>query len=190
MSIFFTSDQHFYHNNIIKYCNRPFENVEEMNEEMIKRYNAVVGPDDTCIFLGDFGMCSVDKAKAILNSLNGKKGIVKGNHDPSITRCYRIGFDFVCLEMVLPIAGEIVRLNHYPYGMTWQKKLYFQLFKKLKPKKEKRSPRDNGLWLLHGHVHNNWGKVNGRQINISCDVWDYAPVPFATIERIIQRGKK
>ena len=54
--IFFTSDHHFYHSNIIKYCQRPFHSVEEMNEEMIRRWNSVVGVDDTVYYLGDFSL--------------------------------------------------------------------------------------------------------------------------------------
>ena len=51
--LFFTSDTHFDHKNIIRYCNRPFSSIEEMNNFLIKRWNATVGPDDTVFHLGD-----------------------------------------------------------------------------------------------------------------------------------------
>ena len=82
MSKFFvTSDQHFNHENIIKYCNRPFSSVEEMNEEMIKRWNAVVSKDDTVFVLGDFFMGRLTEIKDILPRLNGHIMLVEGNHD-------------------------------------------------------------------------------------------------------------
>jgi calcineurin-like phosphoesterase family protein len=78
--IFFTSDHHFDHANIIKYCNRPFLSVDEMNEEIVKRWNQVVDANDTVYYLGDFslGKGSVEK---FVPRLNGEKYLVMGNHD-------------------------------------------------------------------------------------------------------------
>ena len=78
--IFFTSDHHFYHTNIIKYCNRPFQSVEEMNEEMVKRWNSVVNPGDTVYYLGDFSLAK-RPVEVFVPRLNGEKHFIMGNHD-------------------------------------------------------------------------------------------------------------
>jgi len=79
--IYFTSDQHFGHKNIITYSNRPFENEREMDNYIINKYNERVSPDDTVYHLGDFGICEDWRKREILVQLNGKKILVLGNHD-------------------------------------------------------------------------------------------------------------
>jgi len=185
MNLFFYSDPHFGHGNVIKYCNRPYDSVHKMNEDLIKRYNSRVGVDDICIWLGDSFICNIDRAKDIMSRLNGKKILIRGNHDPSVTRCYRIGFDFVCEDMTMKIAGKYVKLHHFPYKIPWWK----TIFKKYDMRRNKYRLKNQGKWLVHGHVHNSWGKINKNQINISCDVWDRYPVNKSTIEKIIQRGR-
>jgi len=81
--IFITADNHFFHKNIIRYCNRPFGSVEEMNEEMIRRWNSKVGKDDIVLHLGDFAFRG--RAKEIRDQLNGTIVIVRGNHDKYLT---------------------------------------------------------------------------------------------------------
>ena len=79
MEMFFTGDHHFGHANIIKYCNRPFNSVEEMDEMLIDEWNYVVNPDDIVYHLGDiaFSMNELDK---IIRRLNGTIYIIPGNH--------------------------------------------------------------------------------------------------------------
>ena len=77
--IFLTADTHFNHANIIKYCNRPFSSVEEMNETIIKNWNKHVSHSDMVIFLGD--LCFKDSVDTWLLKLNGNKVMIKGNHD-------------------------------------------------------------------------------------------------------------
>jgi len=86
MNYWWTSDYHFSHFNIIRYCKRPFETAEEMNETIIKRHNERVKPDDTVFFLGDFifkggNEGGVDKYRQFEKRLNGKFIFIKGNHD-------------------------------------------------------------------------------------------------------------
>ena len=71
MKTFLTSDNHFSHYNIIRYCNRPFSSVEEMNQTMISRWNAKVSPGDIVIHLGDFALASKNEIGQIRNQLNG-----------------------------------------------------------------------------------------------------------------------
>ena len=75
------SDTHFNHANIIKYCSRPFESIEQMNEELIKRWNNTVAKDDIVYHLGDFAFGSKEQLKEILGRLNGRVRLVMGNHD-------------------------------------------------------------------------------------------------------------
>jgi len=182
MKIWFTSDHHFGHANIIKYCNRPFNSVGHMNAIMEDIWNSTIKPDDLVYYLGDFAM-NPRAVSEILRNLNGKKILIPGNHD----RCYRLssskwldhylaaGFVSVEMERRLEIAGESVLLNHLPYRNDPAQK-YFEL-----------RPVDNGGWLIHGHVHNRW-KVSRKQINVSVDVWSFEPVSWKTIAEIIQQG--
>ena len=86
MRIFIISDTHFCHKNIIKYSGRPFKTVEEMNDEMIKRWNNKVGKDDLVIHLGDFALGSKDEVGNIKNKLNGNIILLKGSHDHNTIR--------------------------------------------------------------------------------------------------------
>lgn len=82
MSVFFTSDQHFGHTNIIKYCNRPFTSIEEMDQAIIDNWNSVVDNKDFVYIIGDLTMSyKKDKMREIFNQLKGTKALIKGNHD-------------------------------------------------------------------------------------------------------------
>lgn len=86
MTHWFTSDTHFGHTNIIKYCNRPFKDAQEMDEILIQRWNEVVKPSDHLYHLGDVTMGwgksgEVERLASILSRLNGKKRLILGNHD-------------------------------------------------------------------------------------------------------------
>lgn len=80
-NIFFTADHHFGHENIIKFSERPFESLEHMNEELIKRWNEKIGPGDTVYHLGDISLGKPDFTKEILDRLNGNIHLIKGNHE-------------------------------------------------------------------------------------------------------------
>jgi calcineurin-like phosphoesterase family protein len=80
--VYFTSDLHLGHESVIRMQNRPFENAEEMNEALIKNYNSVVHKDDTVYILGDIAhRIGVTYANELISRLNGKKYLIKGNHD-------------------------------------------------------------------------------------------------------------
>ena len=78
---FFTSDLHLGHENIIGYCNRPYDSVDEMNEDLVRRWNQVVTPDDEVIVVGDFAMGKLNETLPLAGLLNGGKTLVPGNHD-------------------------------------------------------------------------------------------------------------
>lgn len=102
--IWFTSDQHFGHENIIKYCSRPFCYVAEMNATIIERWNSVVKPNDLVFNLGDLTMSwKKEKIQEIYDQLNGTKILIKGNHDHRKT----IPVDaFVSIHDHLQITGD------------------------------------------------------------------------------------
>ena len=81
MTVWFTSDTHFGHANIIGYSQRPFASIEEMDAVLICNWNARVGPQDEVWHLGDFTFRSEKAADLYLKRLNGRKHLVWGNHD-------------------------------------------------------------------------------------------------------------
>ena len=85
---FFTADEHYGHVNIIRYCGRPFSSVEEMDQELIKRHNAVVGPEDTVIHAGDFTLANREAAGRYLQALHGHHHFLRGSRtcSRSLTR--------------------------------------------------------------------------------------------------------
>lgn len=91
--IYVTGDTHFDHYNIIRYCDRPFEDTNLMNETMIDRWNEVISDDDTVIHVGDFALTSFEREKLICEKLNGYKILILGNHDKTVSRALRAGFD-------------------------------------------------------------------------------------------------
>ena len=76
--VFFTSDTHFYHANIIELCHRPFRSVDNMNEMLIANWNKVVGADDIVFHLGDFCLGNSGKWNRILDRLNGMIYLILG----------------------------------------------------------------------------------------------------------------
>ena len=128
-NVWFTSDSHFYHANIIKYCNRPFASVEEMNEKLIENWNSVVGKDDLVWCLGDFCL-GPDQKKHIpelVSKLNGRINLVLGNHDHnSVKFYYDAGFIRVYDSKV--IINDFVILTHAPLMFLNDNTPFFQVF--------------------------------------------------------------
>lgn len=183
MNIWFTSDHHFGHANIIKYCARPFNDTHEMNLAMQAAWNRVVEPSDLVYYLGDFAM-NPQLVPLLVKQLHGAKIMIPGNHDKcwhnkELSRWHehylRAGFEAIEQEMRLDIADESVLLNHLPYrNEAVPEQKYFE-----------ERPVDNGGWLIHGHIHQHW-KVVRKQINVSVDVWNFEPVRIDTIAEIVR----
>ena len=144
--IYFVSDTHFYHKNIIQYSKRPFSSVEEMNQKMIDNWNAIVKPTDTVWHLGDFAFCNYLLFAKLLSDLNGEKNVILGNHDKTIeenvTRLTSSGLlKSVQHYKELKYNSQFIVLLHY--GMrVWNKS-------------------HHGSIMLYGHSHGSlppWGK--------------------------------
>lgn len=184
MTTFFTSDQHFSHQRIIELAGRPFSSVEEMDQAMIDRWNATVGTNDIVYVVGDFAMGIIAESLPIALQLQGEKHLVPGNHDrvwfaknqaqlDRWTAAYTdAGFIIEPNEIVL----DDFLVCHFPYeGDSHDEDRYTDYRPKLRP----------GIkGLIHGHVHEQW-KVNGNQINVGVDVWDFTPVSYEQIKLAI-----
>ena len=181
--IWFTSDLHFGHKNILKFCKRPWDTVEEMDEGLIQNWNRVVGKDDLVFNLGDFAFATNGRWKELINRLNGHIHLILGNHDvvrwPG-DKTMEL-FDSVSHQMILKIDGRTVCLNHYPYlcfGGTWRKPKY-------------------AVYQLFGHVHsgpNCKGIDTDRLVNlfpyqydVGVDNNNYTPVSWEQVKEIIQK---
>lgn len=141
--IFYIADTHFGHANILKYDNRPFMSVEEMDETIISNWNKVVSNADTVCMLGDVSWYSRYSGKTfgILNRLNGNKFLVRGNHDNRLlvsdrTR-FKVIMDYAEIIDDSPGANNAkIVLSHYPIP-----------FYKNMP---------HGDYHFYGHIHNGW----------------------------------
>lgn len=165
--IWFTSDHHFFHSNILKFQDgerkfiRPgFKDVEEMNELMVERWNSVVKPQDKVWHLGDVAF-KVRERRSDLNNLlhrlNGHKRLIVGNHD-DIPGLITFGV-FEKIELWRGFKDEGFTCSHIPLRLD--------------------SLRD-GKVCVHGHIHQNLMKEPGY-INVCVEVRDYTPVHMDTI---------
>lgn len=176
--IFWTSDTHWSHSNILKYCNRPFESVEAMNDALVANWNSVVKPDDHVYHLGDFCFGNVEKWNWCLEPgrLNGHIHLILGNHDPE--RVFRDGtlierFDSIDYQKILIIEGWTVILNHFPF-LSFSNNL------------------DHKVMQLFGHIHSGPDGIGNvmtggkepqwNQYDVGVDNNNYTPVSWAQIK--------
>ena len=158
--IYFTSDQHLSHNNIIKYCNRPFKNVSEMNECIIDNFNSIVSTKDTTYFLGDFCFSSGNFEK-YMKMLNGQKHFIIGNHDPKNIKKFTHLFNSISQIKEIKCKGIPIILCHYSMR-SWNKKQY-------------------GSYHLYGHSHGRL-ESDDNSFDIGVDCWDFKPVSFDQVK--------
>lgn len=149
MKTFVTSDHHFFHGNIIKYCNRPFKTWQEMNEVMIKKWNDVVSKDDLVIHLGDFCLYGLEKVKQIRKQLNGTIILIKGNHDQyrGLAKCGFIVKRYLKHNNIL--------FTHRPIPLEELREGFINIF---------------------GHIHTKDVFDKTRQFNVSVDKTNFYPV--------------
>lgn len=187
MTIFFTSDLHAYHENIIRYCNRPFwkkglnsdgvfgdiPDVELMNETLLTNWNAKVKPQDTVYFLGDFAFADQTKVRSFLEQLNGNIYLCRGNHDKPLNSLHKYFTDVFDLRTIkVPdetIAGGIrpVVLCHYPL-LSFDRQRY-------------------GAFMLHGHVHSTKNELSGvKRYDVGVDANNFTPVSFEEIRAFLE----
>jgi calcineurin-like phosphoesterase family protein len=161
MPIWVTADQHFGHANIIRMCRRPFQTLNEMDDEMIRLWNSRVGIEDTVYHLGDFAFGG-GRGANVLMRLNGVKHLIRGNHDPKggIAGWTSVQQYF---ELYLGERKSAV-MSHYAmedwHGMT------------------------RGNVMFHGHSHGQLRGVTGR-LDVGVDSVGFAPI---TLEEAVVRA--
>jgi calcineurin-like phosphoesterase family protein len=164
MTVYFTSDTHFGHTNIIKFSKRPYNNEGEMNDALIKNWNAVVQPNDVVYHLGDF---SWNGYQDVFHRLKGQKHLIIGNHDrASVMRLPWASqpkhYDEIKVKTSDGIEYDVV-LFHYPI--------------------EEWNGFYHGAVHLHGHVHGKKMKDNDRiRVDVAVECFNYAP---ATLDQIL-----
>lgn len=182
MNYWFTADLHFDHANVIKYAKRPFlapdgsPDVELMNEELVRRHNALVAQKDYVFYLGDLSLGSPKRAFEHIRRLNGIKHWVPGNHDKELLKNGQIFslFEWVreLTEIRVPddtVFGrtrgvQAIVLCHYAMRV-WNKSHY-------------------GAWQLFGHSHGSLkDELHLRQLDVGVDNWSYAPVSYQELKQ-------
>ena len=169
--IWFTSDTHFNHTNILKYesITRPFATIEEMNETIISNWNKVVAEDDTIYVLGDFFMGMLDGIEPIYKRLNGKIILIRGNHDTKgrIEIYKSLGIEVKDIEYI-SYKGRFFILCHFPIASEE----FMNMVRK-----------DNSeVVCLYGHIHSNAAKgyVDGTY-HIGMDTNDLTPISLEQV---------
>lgn len=161
--IYLSADHHFNHDNIIKICNRPFKNSEQMNLYMIEAWNNIIKTNDIIFYLGDFGFGKKENLKEICNKLNGQKILIKGNHDKkhNYSTLKFIGFE----EIFDSILFDKILLTHKPV-----------------------IDMEKGVINVHGHIHNaDINNINGYKqkshLCVSVECTDYKPINIDSIKK-------
>ena len=164
---FYTSDWHFFHKNVIRYCDRPFKNEKHMRNKIVNNFNETVRKEDTTFVLGDVAMLGGSQweaLKGVIGLLNGTKHLIYGNHDEFRWQRYiDIGFTTVHSALWLEDGGLPIVMAHDP-------SMYCTL--------------DEGTVFLHGHIHTLYKSIpEQRVVNVGVDQWDFYPINIDQIKK-------
>lgn len=170
----FTSDWHLRHANIIKYCHRPFKDVEEMNQTILRNFWEKVMPYDEVYFLGDF--CFKDSGDKLVNFMQEIKDkhikfhLILGSHDKRWEGGSTLNKHCASVSNMknIEVEEQAITLCHYPM-MTWHKSHY-------------------GSWQLFGHHHSSiitmriLNNLPGKKMNVCADLHKFYPVSFKEVK--------
>lgn len=179
--IFYIADTHFGHTNVIKYDKRPFKTAQEMDETIIKNWNEVVTDKDTVYILGDFSWRKPDETLKILKQLNGKKILIRGNHDKMPGKVLR-QFQEVKDYAEIKDGDETVILSHYP--MLFYNKQFHDTIHLYGHIHNSRQWEDCERWRRETYkIHN----IPMRMFNVGCMIsyMDYRP---KTLQDILDKA--
>jgi len=178
--VFFTTDFHLFHNNVIRFDNRPFKDVHEMHVAIEERWNEVVGPKDVVIYLGDLSFARREDKQYVenmLDRLNGTMHFVLGNHDKydEIKKMSR----FVSVQDYLE-----VRINHFDNSDSRVETLFCCMHYPI----YSWNKAHHGSYHIHGHCHGNLHHGedasfynNRRVIDVGCMLHDYRPISYKEV---------
>jgi calcineurin-like phosphoesterase family protein len=169
--IWFTSDCHFGHQNVIQYSGRPFRSAEEMDNELIRLWNRSVRSEDTVYHIGDFTMGSEEYAMSIIEQLNGHIYFIRTLHDDWMpknnafpdSRLHEIHPNYIVMVDGARTQGghhQMIVLNHYAMR-AWERSHY-------------------GTWHLFGHSHGRLPPY-GLSFDVGVDCWGYMPVSMGEV---------
>ena len=164
MNTFFTADTHWYHKNIIKYCNRPFSSIEEMNEILINQWNSKISKGDRVYHLGDFAFGQREKILELTKILNGSIIIIEGNHD-EIGQPENYGFAGKHQLLTVKINGIYITMCHYAMRI-WERSHY-------------------DSWHIYGHSHGTLESI-GKTWDVGVDNNNFTPVEFEELKKIME----
>ena len=160
--VFFTSDLHFGHANVIKYSQRPFSSADEMDAVLVRNWNGVVRARDTVYVVGDLALKRTAQLLELLRSLQGHKHLIFGNHDkalrkePKALELFESVQDLKTVKIQDPDAKDGVQrivLCHFPM-LVWDKSHY-------------------GAWHLHGHCHGTLpDDPHSLRLDVGVDAWE------------------
>jgi calcineurin-like phosphoesterase family protein len=186
-NVYFTTDFHLFHHNVLKFDKRPFNDVHHMHQIIEQRWNETVNPDDIVIYLGDLSFArreDKDYINQMLERLNGKIHFVLGNHDKieEVKKMPNLESVQDYLEVrITHMEGDkkietLFCCMHYPI-YSWNKK-------------------HHGSYMVHGHCHGNLhhGEEasfydNRRVIDVGCMLHDYRPVSYTQIMKKLSHVK-
>ena len=188
-NVWFTSDLHLGHANIIKFCNRPFESVEEMNSSIIASINRHVPEEGVLFILGDAVMGKVSETLPLLAGIKATVKLVPGNHDRCwigngassgkwVERYKQEGGISEILDGLVTetFQGQQFTLCHFPATGDSREETRFVDHRPSRPG-----------WILHGHTHGAW-RQDGEMIDVGLDSWGGRPVSVEEIMEIVQSG--
>lgn len=172
-----TSDLHLSHANVIRFDNRPFKDVTEMNEALVRNWNEVVRDEDNIYCIGDFSFGGAEETEKYLRRLNGHKHLILGNHDmdanynikPKLEQVFKKYFETIAHLKSVTYKGYMFDMCHYPIEeWHWQHK---------------------GKIMLHGHSHNTAqynAKQQYRRYDVGVRANNYYPVSLDQIISIVK----
>lgn len=173
-NLFFTSDTHWGHDNIIKYCSRPFQNVHEMNKAMTDRWNEVVPKDGIVFHLGDLAFRGKSDFKEYIEALNGTIYITPGNHDgfKDLVNSRRFVavdsiMDLLVLDDEMEDGNQKITCCHYPMH-SWNQS-------------------HRGAWQLFGHHHQAFKSANLLQLDVGVEGHKYYPWSYTEVKDFLTK---
>lgn len=176
--IFFTSDLHLGHARVIELGGRPYQTAEEMDEDLVARWNLRIRPGDTAFILGDVSFRSAAETAALLRQMNGSKVLVPGNHDSKLLKSKEFLTCFTHVKNLLEIkvqdpdahnGRQRIVLLHFAMRVWHQ--------------------NHRGAWHLYGHSHGNLEDDWGKSMDVGTDTHNFFPYSYAEIkERMAQKS--